>query len=282
MKKRNLCAVLIIAISAFLIVSCGNENSAGEKAAENMTSPAATAKAEKSKLYTILKSGRMRVGTPGDYNPMTFRDPESGEYVGYYIDVVKALAKDMGVEIEWVATDWKSLVSGVMADKFDITTGASYNMGRAKSAAYTLPINSVGTVPLMLKKNAGRFDSWESINQKGITVAVTLGTVFDEQARVLFPNAEIKAVDPPAREYQEVLAGRADVSITSNIEGSQLVKTYPDLRVVPVDAPKYQNLNGMLIQQDDQIFLNYLNVWLAMKEKQGVLEALRNKWISLD
>jgi len=282
MKREKWIISLILFVAFALVLACGDGTPAGEGKTGVKSMKTSEASAKTSKLFKILKSGKMRVGTTGDYNPMSFRDPKTGSYIGYYIDVVEALAGDMGVKIEWVSTDWKSHVSGIVADKFDITTGASYNMGRAKTAAYTLPINSVGTVPLMLKKNIGRFDSWESINKNGVTVAVHLGTVFDEQARALFPNATVKAIDPPAREYQEVLAGRADVSITSNIEASQLVKTYPSLMAVPVKAPKFENLNGMLVRQDDQVFLNYVNVWIAMKEKQGVLGQLRNKWFSLE
>ena len=107
---------------------------------------------ERSTLQTILERGTIRVGTTGDFNPMSFKDPGTGEYAGHDIEMVKQLALDMGVEVDWVATDWKNLVSGVAAGKYDITTGASYSMGRAKTAGYTLPVVNVGTVPLTLKK----------------------------------------------------------------------------------------------------------------------------------
>ena len=50
-------------------------------------------------------------------------------------------------------------------------------------------------------------------------MATTLGTTFEKRVREWFPNADIKVVEAPARGFQEVLAGRADVFITSNIEG---------------------------------------------------------------
>lgn len=199
-----------------------------------------------------------------------------------YIELVMQLATDMGVEIEFVPTDWANLVNGVAAGKYHITTGASMNMGRAKTAGYTLPIVQVGTVPLMLRENEGKFNSWEEINSADATVAVTLGTVFDEQARALFPEAEIKAVESPARDFQEVLAGRADVSITSNIEASQLIQTYTELMVVPIDGPRNANAIALLAPQNDQILINYINVWITMKKESGYLEALRAKWLSLE
>ena len=68
-----------------------------------------------SALKDILKNGELKVGTTGDWNPMTMKDPATNTYKGYDIDVMKALAKDLGVKLKFVATDWKTLVSGVVA-----------------------------------------------------------------------------------------------------------------------------------------------------------------------
>jgi len=233
----------------------------------------------RSSLQEILERGTLRVGTTGDFNPFSFRDPRTGEYSGHDIELVTKLAEDMGVDVEFVATDWRNLVSGVAADKYDITTGASYNMGRAKTAGYTLPVIEVGTVPVVLKRNAARFSSWEDIDRRDVTVAVTLGTVFEDQAKTLFENAQIKRVEPPARDYQEVLAGRTAVSITSTFEAASLVKQYPQLSIVPVESPAYRNAIGILVAQDDQILINYINVWITMQRYNGYLDELREKWL---
>ena len=234
---------------------------------------------KQSALQTILESGTLRVGTTGDFNPMSFKDPDTGDYAGHDIELVQQLATDMGVEIEFVPTDWANLVSGVAAGKYDITTGASMNMGRAKTAGYTLPVVQVGTVPLMLRESEGAYTSWDDINNADAKVAVTLGTVFDEQARQNFPDAEIVAVESPARDFQELLAGRADVSLTSNIEASQLIQTYSELMIVPVDAPRNANAIALLAPQDDQVLINYINVWITMKQQQGYFKALQEKWL---
>jgi len=236
---------------------------------------------EQSTLQTILERGTIKVGTTGDFNPMSFKDPETGEYTGHDIEMVKQLAADMGVEVDWVATDWKNLVSGIAAGKYDITTGASYSMGRAKTAGYTLPVVNVGTVPLTLKKNNGRYNTWDDLNKPEVSVAVTLGTIFQEQAISLFPNAQIVSVESPARDFQEVLAGRTDVSITSTFEASQLIKTYPELMIIPVAEPKFSNGIGLLAPQKDQVFINYINVWITMKTKSGYLQELEDKWLAL-
>src|SRR5689334_2056665 len=163
----------------------------------------------KSRLARILERGTVRVGTTGDFNPMSFRDPGSNEYKGFDISAMEQLAKDLGIKVEWVATDWAQLIAGIAADRYDIFGGgASINMARARTAAFTIPYIEAGTVPLSLKANAGKFASWDAINAAGVKVAVSMGTVFEEQARRHFPKAEIKSIQSPATGYQEVLASR--------------------------------------------------------------------------
>ena len=131
---------------------------------------AAQAQAQ-SALQDILNGGVLRVGTTGDWNPMTMKDPATNTYKGYDIDVMTELAKDLGVEIEFVPTDWKTLVSGVTSDKYHITGSASISPARAKAAGYTTSYFSLATVPLILAENAGRFKDWGDLDQAGVTVA---------------------------------------------------------------------------------------------------------------
>ena len=246
-----------------------------------LLSIAAANAADQSRLQRILETGKLRVGTTGDFKPMSFRDTASNEYIGLDIDAVKKLAQDMEVELEFVPTDWKTLINGIVADKYDMTTSASLNMTRAKVAGYSNPYVYFGTVPLTLKKNLERFNGWDSINQEGISVAVTLGTVFDQQARDYFPNAAIVAVEAPARDYQEVLSNRADVSITSNIEAASLVETYPELVQIPIDNMRSMRPGAFLLPQADQIWINYVNHWVDLNETQGFFDTLSEKWLQI-
>ncbi|MCG8480295.1 MAG: transporter substrate-binding domain-containing protein, partial [Spirochaetales bacterium] len=180
-RTRRLGLILLVAIAtAACSAPAGDSRAASVEAA-----------GRSSAIDRILESGTLRVGTTGDWQPMTYLDPETDAYEGYYIDIIRDLAADMGVEIEWVPTTWQDKVAGIAAGRYDITTGASYNMGRARQGAFTLPIATVGTVPLTLRQNAGRFTSWESIDDAAVRVAVTLGTTQDQQAQLFFPNAEL-------------------------------------------------------------------------------------------
>ena len=232
-----------------------------------------------SRLQSILANGELRVGTTGDWNPMTMIDPNSKERTGFDIDIANALASDMGVKVVFVPTTWKTLVNGVVADKYDMTSSASLSPKRALVAGYSGSYFAVEDVPMMLKKNKGKYNSWEELNNPSVTVAVTLGTVQEKRAETLFDNSKIIKVSSPARDYQEVLSGRADISMTSNLEAAKLVEQYPELMIVPVQKGKNPTPLAMLLPQADQVWINYVNHWIILKTERGFFDQLKAKWL---
>ncbi|WMS44695.1 transporter substrate-binding domain-containing protein [Acuticoccus sp. MNP-M23] len=231
-----------------------------------------------STLQDVLNDGTLKVGTTGDWNPMTMKDPATNSYKGYDIDVMTALAADLGVEVEFVPTDWKTLVSGVTSGTYDITGSASISPSRAKAAGYSDSYFSLATVPLVQSRDADKYKSWEDLDKPDVTVAATLGTTQEKQVKEFFPNAQYKIVEAPARDFQEVLSGRADAHITSNVEAYKLVEKYPQLMIVPVDAPKARTPIAMLLPQADQVWINYINTWITLKKEAGFFDELGKKW----
>ena len=236
----------------------------------------ATAQAQ-SALNEILDSGVLKFGTTGDWNPMTVRDPATNSYKGYDVDVAKALAADLGVEVEFVPTDWKTLVNGVVAGKYHLSGSASISPPRMKVAGFSESYISVEIMPFTSADKAEKFNGYDSINKSDVKVATTLGTTFAGLVRDWFPNADIKVVEAPARGFQEVLAGRADVFITSNIEGATLRDKHGVVQV-PGTEPRAPSPIAMLLPQDDQVWINYVNNWVKVKKAKGFFDDTKTKW----
>ena len=229
-----------------------------------------------STLDKILQSGTLKVGTTGDFPGWSFKNTTTNEYEGFDIDVAKTLAEDMGVEIEFVPTDWKNLVSGVVANKYYMTSSASITTKRAMQAGYSVSYYGTGTVAMTLKENLGKFADWDSVN--GTTVAVTLGTVFENEAKKSFPDSKIIAVEAPARDFQEVLSGRSLVSLTSKVEAIKLMQTYPELAAINFDTPQNAKLFAILLPRGDQEWINFINHWIIDKKNKGFFVATANKF----
>ena len=228
-------------------------------------------------LDDIVQSGFLKVGTTGDFPGWSFKNPETNEYEGFDIDVAKKLASDMGVDVEFVPTDWKNLVSGVVSSKYHMTSSASITAQRALTAGYTDSYYGTGTVAMTLAKNNSEIDNWQSIDESK-SIAVTMGTVFENEAKKSFPDSKIIAVEAPAREYQEVLSGRADVSLTSKVDALKLVTLYPELSIVNLDEPKNAKLFAILVPREDQEWINFINHWIADQKNKGFFDQTAAKF----
>ena len=236
-----------------------------------------TAANAESKLQTIKKNGELRVGTTGDWDPMSMKDPATNKYKGFDIDVMNELAKDMGVKVKFVPTEWKTIVSGITANRYDLSTSVTKTPKRAEVAGFTETYYKYGTVPLVLKKNSKKFSTWNSLNNKDVTIATTLGTSQEEKAKEFFPKSKLKSVEAPARDFQEVLSGRADGNITSSTEANKLVVKYPQLTIVN-DGEKNPAFLAMMVPKNDKVWNDYVSKWIKDKKASGFFNTLLAKY----
>lgn len=241
-----------------------------------------SAAAEDSLLHKILSRGTLRVGTTGDYPPFSELDQSNNTYKGYEIDVVTQLATDLGVELEFVPTTWDTLGAGIAADKYDVTaSGITMTLERLKTVAFSDPYLDSPLVPLILKKDEGKYATWRDMDQEGVKLAVMSGTSAEESARKSFLKAEIVSITAPALDYQELLAGRVDAAITDTVFIKKALAQYADqVAVVGIDQPIEGQPISMMTLQGDQVWLNWVNTWIKLKQQTGFFDSLFQKWIA--
>jgi cyclohexadienyl dehydratase len=133
-------------------------------------------------------------------------------------------------------------------------------------------------MPLTRKENADRFKSWDDLNNADVTVAYNLGTSFEEFVKRELPNATVKRVESPARDWQELVAGRVDVTISSILEAGVLAQKHDNLLPLFSDDIRNSVPLGFLVPQNDQVWLNFVNNWIMMKNSLGYFNALNEKW----
>lgn len=240
------------------------------------------AAAQDSLLQKILERGTLRVGTTGDYPPFSELDQANNTYKGYEIDVTTQLAADLGVKIEFVPTSWDTLGAGIQADKYDVTaSGITMTLERLKSVAFSDPYLDSPLVPLILKKDDGKYASWRDMDKEGVKLAVMAGTSAEESAKKNFTKAEIVSITAPALDYQELLAGRVDAAITDTVFIKKALAQYADqVAVVGLDKPIEGQPISMMTLQGDQVWLNWVNTWIKLKQQTGFFDSLFDKWIA--
>lgn len=235
---------------------------------------------QKSLLHQILERGVIRVGTTGTYFPFSLGDAATQTFKGYDIEVAEQLGKDLGVRVEFVLTTWPTIVAGLISNKYDIAaSGITMTLDRMKTVAFTESYVKPTVVPVVRATDAAKYAKWQDLDTADTTIAVMLGTSAEKTVKSSFTKANIISVEPPAQDWQEVLAGRANAAINDNLSYARVVKRNPTLAMIDVDHPLAASLNGLMTVQGDQVWLNWLNAWVTIHKEDGFFDKLHEKWI---
>ena len=226
-----------------------------------------------SKLDKILETGKIRVGTPGDYKPFTFLE-NTGEYTGIDIDLAHDLANSLNAEVEFVATSWPTLIEDLKADKFDIAMGGiSKKLSRQQvgflSDAYAIG----GKTPIARCEDTARFSTLAEIDQAETRVIVNPGGTNQQFADTHIKNASIKVFKDNREIFKEIAEGRADIMITDSWEVQLQSKLIPEL-CPAMPGKTFDQFEKTLLMPRDIVWKEYVNAWLREAELSGRIEAV--------
>lgn len=165
-------------------------------------------------LDEIKESGKIVIGVFSDKNPFGYVD-ENGDYQGYDIYFAERLAKDLGVEVEYVSTEPASRVEYLESGKVDvILANFTVTEERAQSVDFALPYMKVALG--VVSPDDALITSPEDLNGKKLIVAkgTTAETYFTEN----YPDVELVKFDQYTEAYNALLDGRGDALSTDNTE----------------------------------------------------------------
>lgn len=233
-------------------------------------------------LEEILARGTIKIGTTGDYIPMSYLNKETGEYEGIDAEISKIIAESLGVKIEYIPTTWPTLTQDTLDGKFDIALcGISRNYAREKvlemSDGYGVGI--FGKTILCRKSDAKKFKTLADIDKKNVRVMVNPGGTNEKFAHANLKNATLIVFHENAEIPHQISVGNADIMITETVEALNYIKIDKNLAAPLINEPFTRHSCGILMQKGDQEFLNYINFVLAEMRMDGTLENLENKYL---
>jgi cyclohexadienyl dehydratase len=240
------------------------------------------ASAEESRLQSILQKKEIRVGTSGDYQPFSHLNPKNNQYEGMDIEMAHKLGEALKAKVVFVRFKWPELTADLLADKFDIAMGGiGRNVERGKIFAYTNSFMTFGTCPLVRLGDENKFPDFASINRPGVKVILNQGGINDRHFTPLLTQAAILRHNKNEEIAAKVKEGTADVWITDNVEALFWAKQIPGLVAVNPSKTFTVGTKGYMIRQGDQIFLNWLNLWLEQMFLQGEVQKLEQQWLGM-
>ena len=231
-----------------------------------------------SRLDDVVKSGKLRVCTPGDYKPFSFLRADGG-YEGLDIDLVQASAKALGVEVEMVKTAWPNLMKDFV-EKCDVAVGGiSVTLDRQKSAFFTAPYMVNGKAPITKCENVAKFQTVADIDRPNVTVIENPGGSNERFARANFKQAKIVIFDDNTKIFDEILKGNADVMISESVETIVQEKLRPGLCAVNPNKPLQYGEMAYLLPRGDVVFKAWVDQWLHLAKATGDYDRTVGAWL---
>ena len=259
-----ICLVLIVAL-----VGCG-QNNAADNSGDNTTTT--------NQLEAIKAAGVMKVGIEGTYKPYTYH-AENGDLAGFDVDLARAIAEKLGVEVEFTEAAWDSLLAGVDSGRLDtVINTVSVTEERQQKYDFTDPYLYIPR-QVVVRSDNDTLKSWDDL--KGAKVATskasTTGEIYAEA------GAEIVLIEGVDQAAQTVLSGRADFCNFDPTTLNDYLVEHPDAELkVAFMVPGLSEDYAIPILKGQTEFYEAVNQAVQELRSEGVLEQLSQQYLRGD
>ena len=270
MKRRTFISLMgvMAAAGVLAMTGCSSKDTAASTASS----------ATLNKLDSIQKSGKLVVALEGAWQPWSYHD-SSDTLVGYDVEVSRAIAEKLGVEPEYVESDWDSLFAGLDAGRYDmVCNGVEVTEERAKTYDFTTPYGYIHTA-LAVRKDNEDIHSFEDL--KGKTTANSLASTYMELAESY--GATVQGIDTLEETIQLLTAGRIDATLNADVSFYDYLNVHPeaDFKLVAQTA-EASHVAIPVLKSEDTAYLDALNTAIEELRADGTLKTLSEKYFGQD
>ena len=237
-----------------------------------------TALAEESKdqLARIQEKGEIVIATEGTWAPWTYTD-ENGTLVGFDVEIATAIAEKLGVKATFVTVEWDGILAGIDSGRYDIAAnGIDVTETRAEKYNFSTPY-AFNRTALVVNEDIKTF---EDLKGKKTTnsIASTYMILAEEY------GAEVVGVDTLDQTIMQVLTGRADATLNSEVSIADYMQKRPDANIKIVALTEEANLVAIPTRKTDDSasLLDAINQAIAELREEGKLSEISMKYFGRD
>ena len=253
-------ALFIFAALSLLFVSCNKEE-------------------RKGLLDKIKEKGELVIATEGLWPPFSFHN-DSGDLIGYDIEVAKNVCQRIGVAPRFVEVEWERILPGIESGIYDIAfNGVNIREERKEKFYFSKPYAIEHTV-LITHKDNYEIKSFEDL--KGKSCANALNSYYQSLAKKY--DASLIIIDSLEEEMDLVSQGRAEATINADVSFYEYLATHPAAPLKIVDSVEDAHKIGAPCLKDEKNlpFIQAVDAALDEMRQDGTLVKISSKYFGKD
>jgi len=236
-------------------------------AALALTVPVASA--QQATVDQIRSRGVLRMAGILNEDPYFAKDPRTGEWRGFAVEMGKDMANELGVKLEVVESSWANSILDVQSGKVDVAFALTALPKRSLSVHFSAPTYYNSFVIISPKPELGE-KSWAQLNDPAYTIAVDLGSSQDQIATAYLPKANILRFKTRDEAVIAVATGKADAIINTVFNAMVLSKKTADVGKVYVPKPILSSPSVIgLNYSADEVFKTFVSAWADYNRRIG-------------
>ena len=234
----------------------------------------------KDSVHRIVASGELRVGVSGVQPPLNMKN-HAGELVGLDIDLARALANAMELELILVEKPFGKLLDGLENGEFDLVISMlTITPARNARVAFAGPYMISGASLLTREDQVDAFDRIEALDSSERTWGALKGSTSQELIQDAFPNANLVTTDDLASLVPQISEGKIDGLISDLPYVRFQHARNPDAGLAVLPRPFTTEPLGIALPPNSPLFANLVQNYLNTLEYTGQLIQMKARWLN--
>lgn len=265
--RTSALAALVVGLAA-----CSSE----ADAPASSTTPAAGG--ADTSLTEVVERGSIIVATEGTYRPFSFHEDGTGDLTGYDVEIITAVADELGVEVQFEETQWDAIFAGLDAGRFDlIANQVSITPDREESYTFSDPY-TISTGVVVVPDDNTDITSFADLSGK--RTAQSLTSNWRDLAEE--SGAQIEAVEGWAQAATLVQQGRVDATINDKLTFLDYQQQQGDTGLKIAAETEDTSRSAFALAQGDEALADAIDEALATLAEDGTLTEISEKYFGAD
>lgn len=247
---------------------------------QTMSSGAAESQDSVGFLHRIIERGELRVGMTGSQPPLNMRN-RAGELIGLDVDLARALADAMGLELKLVETPFAELLTDLEAGKLDLVISSlTITPARNARVAFAGPYMISGSSLLARKDIIEDVKNISNLNSAERTWGALEGSTGEALIVEAFPLAKYVPIEDQDAAIAQIGEGKIDGLIADLPSVSFQIARNPDLGLATMPGPFTTEPLGIALPPNSPLFSNLVQNYLNTLDYTGRLIQMKSRWLN--